>query len=274
MVEKRGQFFLVAALVISGILIGLAGIYTEVNAPKEDLTVQDVSVELNYESLQVIDQGVYNDLTDEQLFSNIANLTDYYAAKNPSGEFIILYGNKNFVKLRKYSPSSAGTIGINTGGSVTETTVGTVNVNDYSHDGVFDPNLVGQRICVNSTLTGEVYCANSTLGRSFATVISLNKNNETYVSRGSSAQDSLSPQPKTNTLLAQCRGNPPSGNGYLLGPNEYLKLNGDDLRYWTYRTPSISQDLDLIPCTWSCRNDFIVKTDLSGCVPRNTNTHD
>lgn len=268
MIEKRGQFFLVAALVISGILIGLAGIYTEVNAPKEDLSVQDLSVELNYESLQVIDQGVYADLTDEQLFENVANLTDYYAAKNPGSEFIVMYGNKDYVKLRQYSPKEVGSIGLGAGGVVKDTVLTGVSQTDTEGQ-----EVVGQRVCVNA-INGQSYCANTTIGRSFATVITFNKNDETYVSKTTSGAASLTEQPRSSNNLGQCSGSLPTGEGIRLGDNEYLKLTSTDTRQWTYVEPST---LLLQSCTWTCRYNseahYVVNSARTGCVSLNPGTN-
>ena len=62
--DKRGQFFLIAAVVIIGLIIGLSVVYNSVKAPKEDSQVYDLSKEIDYESAQVIDHGTFNALTE------------------------------------------------------------------------------------------------------------------------------------------------------------------------------------------------------------------
>jgi len=114
---KGGQFFLVAAIVIILILIGLASIYTFVNTSKEDVTFQGLSDELNYESAQVIDNGIFNNLNQEQINQNIRNLTSFYALSNPESDLIFLYGNKKEVTILIYNNSELGNIGISSGGT-------------------------------------------------------------------------------------------------------------------------------------------------------------
>ena len=54
--HKRGQFFLIAALVVVGILVGLSIAYTTVRTPREETQIYDLSEEIYYEGAQVIDE--------------------------------------------------------------------------------------------------------------------------------------------------------------------------------------------------------------------------
>src|SRR3989344_2736787 len=55
--NKRGQFFLIAAVVIAGILIGLGAVYVSLSSQKEDRIVYDLTKEISYEASRVIDKG-------------------------------------------------------------------------------------------------------------------------------------------------------------------------------------------------------------------------
>jgi hypothetical protein len=113
--NKRGQFFLVAALAIIGILIGLAAHYSSAETPPSDTVVYDLSKEINYESGQVIDHGVFYSLSPEQMNKNIENITDHYARTNPGTDFIFIYGDKSKVQVTNYQSSSVGSIGMDFG---------------------------------------------------------------------------------------------------------------------------------------------------------------
>ena len=136
--SKRGQFFLIAAVVIVIIVIGLGVVYNFVTTSEEDKSVYDLSKELNYESAQIIDNGVFNSRTKEDIAKNLENLSTVYAEANPLSDIIIVYGNTTQVTLLKYNNSNAGEISISTGGSpvnlavtiIRTLTKGTVNPTD------------------------------------------------------------------------------------------------------------------------------------------------
>lgn len=232
MFNKRGQFFLVAALVISGILIGLAGIYTEVNAPQEDLSVYDLSSELNYESLQVIDQGVYTGLSQQQINNNILNLTEYYVEKDPKKDFTIVYGDEESVTVRQYVATDTGSVGVSTGGSrVTENVVQRKITETNAQPS-------GENIVINignSKLSFKI-----TLGQQFYVVVSSSAYNQTYVAGGSSSH--------TGT---RCGGTEPSGDGVKKG-NERYDSTFTGTKTWNYKQTSST----LSPCQWTCKSGF------------------
>jgi len=95
--NKRGQIFLIAALVIVLIMSGF-GIYNAVSTPKEDKKVYDLSQEIKYETNQIIDSGVYSG-TEGEIVDKINQTLDYYAKMNPDSEIIIIYGDENTLRL-------------------------------------------------------------------------------------------------------------------------------------------------------------------------------
>lgn len=126
--NKRGQIFLVAAVIIVVIVAGLGVIYNYVKAPKEDKSVYDLSKELDYESAQIIDNGIFNSRTTEDTAKNLENLSTVYAGANPLSDIIIIYGNTTEVNILKYNNSNAGEISITTGGSEVSLAVTTIRI--------------------------------------------------------------------------------------------------------------------------------------------------
>lgn len=90
--NKRGQFFLIAALVIVGALFSIGTVYTSVHYPKTDPTVESLSEELSQEGARVIDGGVYNGLSDGQINSNLRDLVATYS-QTTDKEITFIYGN-------------------------------------------------------------------------------------------------------------------------------------------------------------------------------------
>jgi hypothetical protein len=115
--NKKGQMFLVAALIIVTLAIGLTTIYTSVQAPKEDTSVYDLSDEISFEGASVLDHGVFSPESD--LEGNINSLRKDYSALNPDSDVIIVYGDKETITQVTYYESSvdSGSVTFGAGGS-------------------------------------------------------------------------------------------------------------------------------------------------------------
>src|SRR3989344_8003640 len=98
-VRKAGQFFLVAALIISGMVIGFGTLYNSAQIERADTQVYDFSEELRSEVRQVHDSGTFSGLTEDQINENTEKLLNYYAEQNPDSDFVVLYGNTEKSKL-------------------------------------------------------------------------------------------------------------------------------------------------------------------------------
>lgn len=122
MINKRAQFFLIAAFVIVGIIIGLSVVYTGVKVQKEEHWVYDLSNEINQETAQVINQGVISGVDETKLKERITNLSDSYSESYPDSEIIIIYGKSGgktpivniYYKLEETGGAGIGSANINT----------------------------------------------------------------------------------------------------------------------------------------------------------------
>ncbi len=91
--QKRGQFFLIAALLISGIAIGFSTLYNSAYIEQADTQVYDLSEELYAELQQTYDAGIVRGNTPEEVKENLKKLADYYQLQNPDSTFVIFYGD-------------------------------------------------------------------------------------------------------------------------------------------------------------------------------------
>jgi hypothetical protein len=114
--NKRGQFYLVAALAIIGIITGLATVYNTAKSSAEDVTVYDLSNEINFEAAQAIDSGIFQSKTLEERGDNLEYLTDFYAAQHPNSDLFILYGNESNITFVFYNFTQTGSVGVAIGG--------------------------------------------------------------------------------------------------------------------------------------------------------------
>lgn len=115
--KKRAQFYLIAALVIIGIITGLTTVYTSLKISDEDRAVYDLSSEINFEASKVIDNGVLNAANDAEMRANIEALINLYASDSSSREeLIVVFGDLEEVRIIVYVFSETGEICISLGG--------------------------------------------------------------------------------------------------------------------------------------------------------------
>ena len=104
--------YLVAALIIAALIIGLGTIYNYARLSKEDKNVLGLSREIDYETSRVIDRGVFK---GEDINKQVENITEYYANLNPRNELVTVFGDVNQLTAYHYKLNNEGTICIQTG---------------------------------------------------------------------------------------------------------------------------------------------------------------
>jgi len=113
--DKRGQFFLIASLIIVTLLLSIGAVYNYATVQKEDTQVYDLSKELGYEGASVIDSGVYNSQqgsTSDYLNGLIGN----YSASFPNSDFLAVYGNSTNLILFNASNKCTGSASLGSTG--------------------------------------------------------------------------------------------------------------------------------------------------------------
>jgi hypothetical protein len=113
--EKRGQFFLFMAFIVVIAFVGLGTIYTSVKAPAEDYYFIDLSEQMQLEGYNVIDNGVFNALTQAQINENVELILEVYAKANLDSDIIAVYGDENDMSVANYEEEITGSVGISTG---------------------------------------------------------------------------------------------------------------------------------------------------------------
>ena len=91
--QKKGQFFLIAALVIVVIILGLASIQVSTKVSKENVRIYDLTNEIDLEGKSVVDHGVFADKTPAEVEDYMEELLTYYVETNPDSNFAIVYGD-------------------------------------------------------------------------------------------------------------------------------------------------------------------------------------
>ncbi|MEA3329718.1 MAG: hypothetical protein U9Q06_03160 [Nanoarchaeota archaeon] len=142
--KKRGQFYLIAAVLIVGLLIGIVGVATYVVKYKKDYRALDVQDELKLESEYIINYGVYTSTDFNDLLSTFAEeYADYIGEEY---DVLFVFGDEdfeatlilNYVSLFQVSQTASLTIG--TGNSPSFNVIsqsfkdGEINFNPISGD--------------------------------------------------------------------------------------------------------------------------------------------
>ena len=117
--DKRGQFYLIAAVIIILVILGLVGMKNYISVKKEPTKFQDFSDMLGLEGRYAIEYGEYNKNDTTAITQDIIKLSSDYMDKNYNEDFVlyIVYGDitGNNISSKKISKVSQGdvTLGIN-----------------------------------------------------------------------------------------------------------------------------------------------------------------
>ena len=120
--NKRGQFYILAAIIIVLAVSGIASVKTYAATKPEARKIQDIGSELSEEGLRIVDYGIYN----SQNLTNLLNsFTDteyapYFLKKTENTDVVFIYGDKTNLWGVRYNQESTGTISATIGGGVTD----------------------------------------------------------------------------------------------------------------------------------------------------------
>lgn len=111
--NKRGQFFLMAAFIIVGIIAGLASVVNIATVNPDRLGFYDLSKEVGYETKYLVDYGVYNAYDENAKDELVRGFLEKYSNYIGEDRAVFLYGNANGMKAL-YFKKFVGTVGIET----------------------------------------------------------------------------------------------------------------------------------------------------------------
>jgi len=119
--NKRGQFYLIAAILILIVVAGMIGVKTYVTTTPQPRGIQNIGTELKEESFHVVDYGIYNEVNTIDLLNNFTeNYSYYFLKKTNNANIIFVYGNSSELYAVQYYNASTGSITANIGpGSIT-----------------------------------------------------------------------------------------------------------------------------------------------------------
>lgn len=177
--NKRGQFYLIAALIIIVILGSFATLFFS-NQKDYSSNIYDLREELNIESEKVLDYGTYNSYNSKKITKLLENFSANYADYKGQGKSLIfVYGNEKEIYQLTYDEANRGTVGL--GDRIKLDIKGKkenkerLKINEKSVKVKFSDNL-----------TREVQISE---GENFYFILSEKKENETYIAESSGSGD-------------------------------------------------------------------------------------
>lgn len=171
--NKKGQVFLIAALIIATLIFSVSRTFNSVKVGKNQGAFYDLTKEIDYETKRVIDYGVVNGVPNvgKISFSFLNNYTDYLKDQ----EVIYVFGNSSDIFAVHYDlTNKLNAVSLNTGGAPINIPIQTTR---------------GTRASVSKSPTGEIdvlireihYKFNLKEGQNFYFVIIKDEDGEKFV---------------------------------------------------------------------------------------------
>jgi len=122
--NKKGQFYLVAAIIIICILAGIAMYKNYAKIDKGNTVVYDLGKELKIETGNVYDYSIYNNKNTNEVIANwTSRYYDYARTQGSTDSWIFVYGNREEMTAMLFSTAEAGSVSIDTGSGETKVSV-------------------------------------------------------------------------------------------------------------------------------------------------------
>ena len=101
--NKSGQFYLVAAVVLAGVIIGITAT-SNYSKKEESPGINELKEEISIESAKTMDYGIKNGLSSLQMSSLLQNFTRHYINYERANkkDFYFLYGTRSNLTISGY----------------------------------------------------------------------------------------------------------------------------------------------------------------------------
>ena len=175
--NKKAQFYLIAAILIVGIVVILAGITNYITTRKAPVKFYDLGNEFKEEGTRVVDYGIYNSQNTLNLMESLAEqFKDYSEEKDIRTELVFVFGNTEGIRTVTYTTHQTGEVSLTVPGSsfgITGTPQKVANVEDRTPSGTFDE--------VKVEILEQEYTFELHEGENFFFVISKKTSDEEYI---------------------------------------------------------------------------------------------
>ena len=110
--KKRGQFYLIAAIIIITIILGFAAI-SNYSKKTSSTKVYDLAEELGVESGKVLDFGTYSEYNETEMSGLLENFTETYIDYAGEGRSLyFIFGNYKKIIVVAYQDLNSGNLSV------------------------------------------------------------------------------------------------------------------------------------------------------------------
>ncbi len=107
--SRKGQFYIIAAIIIVIILVGMAGVSNYVSVQEEPTGFYDLGKDIGLEGASIIDYGIHLDQSIDNEVADFTKLYGEYISKTSENfTLAIVYGNSVSATIVKVYPKETG----------------------------------------------------------------------------------------------------------------------------------------------------------------------
>jgi len=178
MKNKKGQFYLVAAIIIILAVSGIASVKTYAIIKSEPRKIQDIGSELKEETARIVDYGVYSKQNLTRVLNNFTDseFAPYFLKKTENTSIVFIYGDATELYSVQYEPKNTGTVYATLGGTATQW----YPITNYANRTRID---MGGMTSINITILGRDFNFEIRDDEMFYFLITQEKEGEVYVER-------------------------------------------------------------------------------------------
>jgi hypothetical protein len=131
--QKRGQFFLLAAVVIAVVVVSLGATTNRAVVGDEPDSFYDFSYEVKREAGEVLDYEIYSNIEGGSLDEFVQLLASEIRDRDPNANFMFIYGDNTEMNLRNYGKAEAFAGGASIPGA-SESAISTICTGGHCQD--------------------------------------------------------------------------------------------------------------------------------------------
>lgn len=171
--KKKGQFYLVAAVVIVVILFSISTIHNSTKTSDEYSLVYSLADEIKFETSQILDNSALFNVEEQETLSRIQEYLSYISQKNPSTKFLAVYSTEQNIHFITYNNANSDVVGTYENQEVwkpasdSSETIQTLSKNSDS---------------ITLEISSETHILNIPEGRQFFVILINERNGERYIS--------------------------------------------------------------------------------------------
>jgi len=145
--NTKGQFYLVAAIIIILAVSGIASVKTYAIIKSEPRKIENIGSELKEETMRVVDYGIYSQENLTKVLNNFtgSEFAPYFLKKTEGTNIVFIYGNKDELYSVQYLEQDTGTVFATLGGASPQWS----NIVNYVNRTKIIPRDVGTDITLN-----------------------------------------------------------------------------------------------------------------------------